>query len=151
MIRKNDELNLIKTRTIPPEKYFGEMELEEGQIEKRLEYTKKANEIFDLILVLILTMTENGYSEYDYLYDSLESRLITLIAEYTILDSYLLEYVASFAYNFLDVTRENIDDEWYLSEDRSLLNAENQANDLFNYEEYKEAIRSGKTKKIWIT
>ena len=44
-----------------------------------------------------------------------------------------------------------MDEAWYLSEERSLFNAENSANDVFNYNEYRDAVKSGKTKKKWIT
>ena len=151
MIRIIDELNNITPRVLPADEFFENMDLNEEQRKKRIEYTKKANEIFDLILILVLTMNEGSYSEYDYLFDTLQTRMTSLINEYMILDTYLIEYVSELAYNFLEVTKNHMDESWYLSEDRSLFNAENSANDVFNYDEYKEAIKTGKTKKIWKT
>ena len=151
MIRIIDELNNITPRVIPAEEYFADMDLDEEQIEKRIEYTKKANEIFDLILVLLLTMREDGYYEYDYVFDSLQARLTVLINEYSVLDTYLIEYISELSDTFIEVTKNHIDEAWYLSEERSLFNAENSANDVFNYNEYKDAIRSGKKRKTWIT
>lgn len=45
---------------------------------------------------------------------------------------------------------EDLQDYW-LSDDRAMLISENEANSIYNYDEYREAKKSGKTKKTWIT
>lgn len=151
MTRNIDELNNLTTKAVEPEKYFGEMELNEEQFERRVEYTKKANELFDVILILLLTMRDNGNIDYVYARGLLESWLLSLIAEYTTPDSYLIDYATDTAYNFVDTTKNHIEEDWYTSSDRALYNAENSANDVLNYDEYQQAIKDGKTHKKWIT
>ena len=152
MTRNIDELNNLTTQKAePPEQYFKKMDLDDEQVEKRLEYTKKANELFDVILILLLTMNENGDTNFFYARDLLESWILSLVAEYTTPDDYLIDYVADTAYNFIETTNKHIEEPWYTSSDRALYNAENGANDVLNYTEYKEAIEAGKTHKRWIT
>ena len=151
MTRNIDELSNLQTKSEPPEQYFKKMDLDEEQVEKRIEYTEKANELFDVILVLLLTMQENGSVDYGYARGLLESWLLSLIAEFTTPDDYLIDYATDTAYNFIDASERHEGDPWYTSADRSLYNAENSANDVLNYDEYQRAIEAGKTHKKWIT
>lgn len=148
MTRNIDELSNLRSE--PPEQYFGKMRISKEQKAKRVEYTKKANDIFDLILVLLLTMDDKDFSMYSYLRDRLESELLSLMNEYAEPDDYLIDYASDFAYNFIDVTRNNIENEWFTSSDRALYNAENCANDFHNYVEYRDAVMAGKTHKKWL-
>ena len=150
MTRNIDELNNLKTRAVEPEKYFAEMDLPEEEKERRVEYTKKANEIFDLILVLLL-LSDDRSLIYESLRERLETYLLELISEYTTPDDYLIDYASDTAYNFIDTTKKHEEDPWYLSSDRALFNAENSANDVLNYDNYTKAIEEGKTHKRWIT
>lgn len=147
MTRNIDELNNLKRRSVDPKTYFGEMDLTQEEIEKRIEFTEKANEIFDLILVLLLT-NPDGYEEYKY---RLETELTSLIGKYAIQDNYLIDYAMSFSENFVDIAMKHRGEDWYFSSDRALFNAENSANDVFNYDEYQKAIAAGKKYKKWVT
>ena len=152
MIRGIDELsNLTTKKAEEPEEYFKKMDLNKEQVQKRLDYTKKANDLFDVILILLLTMDERGETNFYYARNMLETWLLSLIAEYTTPDDYLIDYATDTAYNFVDTTVRHFDDPWYTSSDRALYNAENGANDVLNYSEYQEAIEAGKTHKRWIT
>ncbi len=151
MPRNIDELSNLKTKSEPPEQYFKKMDLDEEQVERRIEYTEKANELFDVILILLLTMQENGPVDYGYARGLLENWLLSLIAEFTTPDDYLIDYATDTAYNFIDASERHEGDPWYTSADRSLYNAENSANDVLNYDEYQRAIEAGKTHKKWIT
>lgn len=148
-MRNIDEINNIRSEK--PEQYFSVMDLTPEQLKKRLDYTKKAFPIFDLILILILTMRDYERIDVDYVKTTLIERLTSLFIDFTTPDDYLIDYAITTANNFVDTTIDNIDDEYYLSEDRSLFNAENSANDVANYVEYKEAIAEGKTNKMWIS
>lgn len=152
MTRNIDELsNLTTQKAEPPEQYFAKMDLSKEQVEKRLQYTEKANGLFDVILILLLTMNERGETNFFYAKSLLESWILSLVAEFTTPDDYLMDYATDTAYNFVDTTNKHIDEPWYTSSDRALYNAENGANDVLNYTEYKEAIEAGKTEKRWIT
>ena len=151
MTRNIDELNNLKKRSVDPKTYFGEMDLTKKQKDDRIDFTQKVNEILDLVLVLLLTMSDKYFEEYDYIRDLLETQLLETIGDVSVLDGYLIGYVTDFTQNFIDVTRKNIEDEWFTSPDRALFNAENSANDVFNYVEYMDALMAGKTQKQWIT
>lgn len=151
MTRNIDELNNLNRKAEDPEVYFKSMELSETEKKRRIEYTNKAKEIFDIILILILLSDERGSSFFTSLRDRLEASLLELISEYTQPDDYLIDYATDTAYNFVDTTEKHIDEEWYTSADRSLFNAENSANDVLNYDLYQKAIIEGKTHKKWIT
>lgn len=152
MTRNIDELsNLTTKRAVEPKKYFEEMDLTEEQVKKRVEYTEKAYDIYDLILIMILTMADTESINFKLARGMLERQLQSLINEYITADDYLIDYASDMAFDFIDTTAKHISKEWYTSSDRALFNAENGANDVFNYIEYKEAIESGKTHKKWIT
>lgn len=148
-MRNIDEINNIRSEK--PKDYFAVMELTPEQLKKRLEYTEKAFPIFDLILILILTMRDYETIDVDYIKTTLIDRLTTLFLDFTTPDDYLIDYAINTAENFVDTTIEHQDDEYYTSEDRALFNAENSANDVANYVEYQEAIEKGKTHKMWIS
>lgn len=152
MIRSIDELsNLTTKRAVEPKKYFGEMDLTEEQERKRIEYTEKASDIYDAILILLLTMNESGTVDYPRARGLLESWLLSLNNEFVTPDEYLIDYVMQSAYNFIEATQDHTNEPWYYSSDRALFNAENGANDVFNYDEYRQAIEEGKTHKKWVT
>lgn len=149
MTRNIDELNNI--RSVDPRKYFEEMGLTEEEIKERMEFTEKADSIFDLVLVLILLSNDRSETFYGTMRGRLEGDYLSLINEYAEPDDYLIDYATDFSGNFIDATKDHIDDDWYTSADRSLFNAENSANDVMNYKEYQKAIKEGKTKKEWVT
>ena len=66
-------------------------------------------------------------------------------------DDYLLDYVNDFSKTFVDTTMKHAGEDWFTSADRSLFNAENSANDVFNYKDYATALKEGKKFKTWIT
>ena len=61
MENKYDELNLIKSRSVPYELYFGKMELDEEQKEKRIEFSKKMEEI----IIFLLPLHSNYMQRYE--------------------------------------------------------------------------------------
>lgn len=143
-----DELN---TMSKPPEEYFGEMDLTEEQIDERIQFTEDANDVLLDIMMLIVTMGDYGAINYDTIQRELADRWAALIGGYVLMDDYLRQYAEDYAENFTDATRRNIEDPWYISEDRALYNAENGANDTLNYKEYVKAIEDGFTHKKWLT
>lgn len=147
-IRTLDELNNMSTS---PEEYFGDMDLTESQIEERLRFTEESYEAILESMYEIDTYKEFGAIDYDAIRQRLEDRMAAIIAGYVVLDEYLRQYILDYSQNFVDATERNINDEWYLSEDRALFNAENSANDTINYKDYKKAIEDGFTHKKWVT
>lgn len=60
------------------------------------------------------------------------------------IDKYLDDYIADFAIETVGATIKHIDEPFYLSNDRGILISENEANGIFNYGEFSEAVKAGK-------
>jgi len=146
-IRTLDELNLKST---PPDEYFGEMDLSESEIQERIQYTKGSNDAILNAMYLIDSYLDHGTVDSEAVKKQLEDDMASVIAGFVIIDDYLRTYVSDFSQNFVDATLSHLSDEWFLSEDRALYNAENSANDTLNYKKYIQAVKDGYTQKKWI-
>lgn len=151
MEREFDELNDPEkyNRSIPFATYFGEMELTDEQKEKRIAVAEKMEELMIFLFALILTMVENDSLNKDYILIQVNQRYFHIIDKYVDVDEYMKDYIKRFSNTFVKTTFESIDDLWYLSSDRASFIAENESETTWNYEEYKQAIENGKTKKQW--
>ena len=74
-----------------------------------------------------------------------------MVVEYIKIDKYIEEHIKEFSEETVDTTLRHIDEEFYLSEDRSVLISVNEANSSLNYKDFANAIEDGKTEKQWIT
>ena len=145
----NDEL-LIRnqTVTITYEEYFEPMVLTKWQKRKRI---KLAKELEDALFLLFLAW----YYETD-----------VIEAQNTFIEAYMGavekrddvglrddfdEYVVLLAANLYESTIRNMDDPYYISLDRAVYVAANEANTAMNRIEFGEAKADGKTKKTWHT
>lgn len=153
-----DELNKLygkekgnSLRSMPFEQFFGEMELSEEQIRRRIETAKDIREFMNLAIASMYL--ERQYGTYGYMdvsegirqdYRSLLGRLgipQTVYFAAMHLDTFATEVVLS--------TMAHQDDAYFFSEDRARLIAENEANSIWNDSEYQDAILTGKTRKTW--
>lgn len=150
-----DEINkLYKPRSIPYDKYFGDMELTGNQIRERISFSEDTEDTLLFILVLIGLLGDYGVPDNERVKQTIETLAIEyrgVIERYTAIDDYLENYVSEFANGFVTTTIENIDDAWYTSNDRAMFDAENEANTILNYKDYLGAISQGYTQKEWRT
>ncbi len=146
-----DELNILKSRAIPYEQYFGEMELTEEQKEERIKASKRIENMMLFLFSLLSVMKEYSYENLDFVILQVKNRYFDILSVSMEMDEYLKKYVDDFSEQIVETTQNHADDEWYLSSDRAMFVAENEANTTFNYLEYKKAVKTGKTKKKWIT
>ena len=146
-----DELNNPKSRAIPYEQYFGEMELTEEQKEERIKASKRIEDMMLFLFSLLSVMKEYSYENLEFVVSQVKNQYSDVLSVSMEMDEYLNGYVNDFSEQIVETTQNHMDDEWYLSDDRAMFIAENEANTTFNYLEYKKAIESGKTKKRWIT
>ena len=65
--------------------------------------------------------------------------------------SYLPQYIENLSQEVVEATIKNIDDSYYLSNDRAKYVAENEANTIQNGVDFGNAVKQGKTKKTWHT
>lgn len=96
-------------------------------------------------------MKEYSYENLDFVILQVKNRYFDILSVSMEMDEYLKKYVDDFSEQIVETTQNHADDEWYLSSDRAMFVAENEANTTFNYLEYKKAVKTGKTKKKWIT
>lgn len=59
-------------------------------------------------------------------------------------------YIKSLSYDFIDRTKRNIDDPYFMSGDQAMVYSEEESNSSWNHQEFEDALRDGKTKKKWI-
>lgn len=150
-ISRFDELNNIKRRSLPFDIYFGEMGLTEAQKKERIELSNKLLIVFQNWLNLFATYLTIEYVSEDTLTSILENDYREAISDYVVIDKAFDTYIKLMCADMVVATIENADNPYYLSEDRAMFIAENEANTSLNYEELQEAIASGKTKKTWHT
>lgn len=140
-----------KNRAIPYDEYFGAMDLSDEQMQERISFSEKTEDMLLFIFALLVVMRDYDMMDYEGIKQQLIAQYTLVIGQYATIDDYLTDYIESFASDFIETTGENIDVEWFLSDDRAMFDAENEANSVLNYKDYVNAIASGKTRKEWIT
>lgn len=155
-----DELNRLareqKSRSMDIEKYFSAMELPVEEKENRIEFAKKLEDRLFLFLAFIYVLAERGsLGNLPAAKEGLARDIAAMMEEYTYPDSAMLEYINRYVDNFVDTTMKRgiVDGEeaaYWFSEDRARFSAEDEANTLFNYEQYRQAVEDGYTHKRWI-
>lgn len=153
MEREFDELNTPAPyiRSEPFGIYFGDMDLTKEEKEKRIEVAEELDELMLFLFALIALMTESNAIDKNYIALQINNRYMAILQSYMGVDKYIEDYINQFSDTFIKTTFDSIDDSWYLSADRARFIAENESNNTCSYDEYKQAIKDGKTKKKWIT
>jgi len=147
-----DEINRLgKARSEAYDQYFADMDLNDVQKNERISFSKDTEDVLMLILGLIAIQKAFDSLDREYAIYQLETQYRAVVASYTGIDEYLETYIQDFSSTFVDTTYENINDIWFISEDRAMFDAENEANTTLNYKDYLKAILSGKTMKTWKT
>lgn len=152
MAREIDELNIPMpySRSEPFGQYFGDMDLIDEEKEKRIEVAEDLEDLMLFIFALIAIMRENNAVDKDYIVSQINNSYMAILQGYMGIDKYLEDYIRQFSNTFIQTTFDSIDDSWYLSADRSRFVAENESETTWNYDEYRQAIESGKTRKQWV-
>lgn len=156
MALKIDELNNLKTskkrKVLPYRQYFEEMDLNEEQIEQRVEHSKGLSPILFFIINLVLVYIEFGYQDFTDVQEELRQRYIELLGSEGIdIDPNVADYIERFAEEFVKTTVERANEEFFTTEDRADVVAENEANTIYNFEDFKNAVKAGKKYKMWVT
>ena len=147
---KIDELNVTKNRSMPFEKFFGEMSLSDKQKKQRISFAEDFED--KLLEFLILFTTALDYGQDDaFLRLQLQQFYFDVVSTYLATDKYVTDHVEEFSDNFIATTKKHKDDPWYTSKDRAKFNAENEANDILNYADFQDAIANGMNAKEWVT
>ena len=148
---KFDELNQLK-------RYFSIMELPEEDKEKRVSLGMLFYDAFFYIFLLIkaevaVALKSNDISEItidrDYYVRSLDGRIRDILEENGL--TYDEEYIPRLTEDVIDTTARHLDDDYYFSQERALIVAQNEANTVMNGVDFQAALSSGKKYKTWIT
>lgn len=152
MAREIDELNIPMpySRSEQFEQYFGDMDLTDEEKENRIEVAKDLDDLMLFIFALIAVMRESNAVDKDYISLQINNRYMAILQGYMGIDKYLEDYIRQFSDTFIQTTFDSIDDSWYLSTDRARFIGENESETTWNYDEYRQAIESGKTRKQWV-
>lgn len=152
-MRLFDELNTpSESKILPIEQYFDEMELTETQKDKRKEFAESIFEIALFLFSLFSVMKEYDYIKIDFISAQLQSKYLEVARKHNInIDSHVKAYIKKFSEEIVSTTERHIDKEYFLSQDRATIIGENEAQSIIGYSELTKAIKSGYTKKKWIT
>lgn len=160
-----DELNILKRRSIPYTEYFGDMELTKEQKRKREALALILEDVIAIFLDMFYTGTTIGFlneirvkQELTYqLYDVLSKREEQFFETEQELDKYVSETVKqTYEATFTNMVKEpdsydyTGNKPYWVSDDRAMFIAENEANTLMNSAEFVDAKKKGKTHKIWM-
>lgn len=146
--QKFDELNRVETA----EQYFnvvdGLTKIEKNERIRMAEELKYAiSDFFDLVeMYLIVEWTDE-----DSLAKQLKEKYIDIASKYIVVDTEVESYIDKTCKDITRVTLAHKEKEYYLSQDRATLTANEETHTVFEYDEYKQAITSGKTKKMWVS
>lgn len=148
-----DELNQLNAgkRSVDYETYFGEMELSEEEKKKRISLAKSFENEFLIVLAYLFSLQQyNQGINWENIRRRFEEGYLTAVSGAIAVDEYIQSYARQFSYYVSDSTKNHEEDPYYYSFDRSIWMAENESNTSFNYQEFSDAIKAGKTKKKWV-
>ena len=140
-VRKIDELNVVEA-PISYEQYFGEMEISEKEKQDRI---KLAYEFEDYLLALFLILATEEREREEY-YQQADEEYCQIATKYMGVKEtpvYINDYAAEITMSIVDTTLDNIDVDYYLSEERAKSIAANEANSIGNYREQVEMVKRG--------
>lgn len=93
----------------------------------------------------------NQIQDIDYYISMIIRRYEDNVEDSVGLNTVLVAYIADIAQSIVNTTFSEMGTERALSEDRAFDIAVNESNTIIGNDEYEQAIKSGKTKKQWIT
>jgi len=156
-----DELNILGAyeapRSVPIEQWFGEMNLSESEKKTRISFATALMGLVFTALTRIYVYKSYGYEDLSAIDKDLTEQFLALIDDYTVLDNPIRRYVRRYVRRLIDTTIAHLGDgapsadSYWLSEDRARLNAENETNSIFNYDEFRIAKANGYKYKTWVT
>ena len=164
-----DQLNVLKTwerRSIPYKKYFGEMDLTEEEKKDRILMAQTLEPSFIFLFALVDSCISSNYLSEAFLLSQFKEYYRTTISSLMTIDDYVTDFIDTISAYIVHTTlskainaekeRKRLEavlvaNDYYMSEDRAVFMAEDEANILGNYKCWKDAKESGKTKKRWKT
>lgn len=151
-----DELHTLakpeqkKRKSMPFEQYFGEMEISEEQKKRRIALAEQIMIIF--LMYFVRFADEDDYGDYEAMIVEKFTEVANGYMGLAVATAYITDHARKLAEEVTEVTeRRAEEDEYWTSEDRATLIAEEQANYIAEYDELVDAVRDGCTLKTWHT
>ena len=144
---KFDELNQLK-------RFFSTMELSEDEKQKRCDFAFLLYEAIYYTFSFIKVdkeVTKRNFTEKTDIADSYRETLENRIEDAFKDIPHEPDYIPRLVDDIIETTNRHPDDSYYLSRDRALLIAQNEANTVYNHADYELARQSGKQYKVWLT
>ena len=95
-----------KIRSMPYDKFFGEMGITKEQKQERIEFSNNIEDDMRFLFMLILIMQESGEIDADKAADQFEAKLLKWIPQYVDLDSETKTYISDFCLSTAQVTAD---------------------------------------------
>lgn len=154
--------NQFSKLAIPYEEYFAEMDITDAQKRKRISLAKSFEE-FLLLVFQEITKQIQGFDKLNMIYQIdtsyfegyISSGILNVLNSYgysQLKEPYLFQYANDLAFMIMATTMKHPDEtDDYLSDDRAVFIAENEANSVENYMELRKAQEQGYKYKTWRT
>ena len=171
--------NLYKLRSMPYEQYFGEMAfLSDEEKEERIALAEDLEDVMMFLMFLVVSQSNYSYMaaiSSAETKETLRQRMVDTVSNHVEIDGELQEQINDFIDEATDTTFEYLvilnaignnastgpipttgsenetDAEFYLSDDRARLLAEEESNSIFNYMGFEQAVMRGYRTKTWLT
>ena len=171
-----DRLNSAETakiRSMPYDTYFGDMSfLTKEEKEERIALARDLEDAMMFLFYLVISQSDYSYmaaiSSVE-IKDAFRQRVMDTIANHAEISEDLRLQISQFVDDTCDTTFEHLiiiskllespeqdaeeleTEEFYLSDDRARLLAEEESNSVFNYGDYNKAVMLGYRTKTWLT
>lgn len=139
--------------------YFDPMLITKAEKERRIKLAEcLCDEFIETLIVLYTFKEADGSIDTDNAKARFNNNYLDAIAEYFrsgqkgILDdapNVIAPHIENFATDVTDTTARHLDEDRFFSEGRAILMAQNESTFTFSEEDFRNAIKSGKTKKEW--
>lgn len=165
-----DELNNLQSekKFLDINQFFGEMELTKDQKEKRIDLAIDFKNVVLFLFTLLITMAKNEYFDYNLALSEFRVEFRNKISKHVQIDDELERYISDITTSIvstsfvhldmfekdtesLDSEEKTTDSNFFNSEKRAIMIAENESESVMNYDDFNAAIEQGYTKKKWVT
>lgn len=151
-ISSYDKLNSLNAthKSEPYEDYFGSMELTDEQRQQRIALAEDLETEFLVFLIMLFHMQKYNSVNYEQARKRLEDGYLTAVKKHMTVDKEMRDYIKIFSYDMVDATKDHEDSLYYYSIDRAVFAAENESAITYDRNDYLQAFKMGKTKKLWV-
>ncbi len=165
-----DELNIIKSESefIDIEQFFDEMDLTDKQKKDRKDLAYDVKEAVLFLFALLTQLIDSSVLTYSFILLQFKNRYREEVAKRVQIDEELENYISDIstsivstsfkhleafrnATELIESNKNNVDGNFFNSEKRAIMIAENESETVLNYDDYNKAIENGYTHKKWIT